>query len=72
MPGEKKYCKYSKEDIKNALEVTKHGESCSTAAKKYGVPRTTLIGKKSGKYPVDCKSGVGTILTENEEDLISK
>lgn len=66
----KKYCSYSKEDLQNALRDIKNGIPCSVAAKSYHVPRTTLIGKIKGTYPEECKSGVSTVLTSQEEDIL--
>lgn len=65
-----KYYKYTKDDLKNALEAIKNGVPCATASKEYRVPRTTLIGKIKGKYPEDCRNGAPTILTVEEENLL--
>ncbi|KAJ8911212.1 hypothetical protein NQ315_014924 [Exocentrus adspersus] len=66
----KKYYKYSQDDLNNALIAIKHGTPCATAAKRYNVPRTTLIGKINGTYPEDCRSGVSPVLTSEEESIL--
>lgn len=40
------------------------------AARRYGVPKTTLANKLSGKYPEGRKMGPETVLTTTEEDVI--
>lgn len=64
------YCNYSKEDLKNAVNAVRNGASCAAAAKQFHIPRITLMYKVSGKYSIDCKSGVSTILTADEENLL--
>lgn len=66
----RKYYKYTKENLKNALEAVKLGLPCATAAKQYNVPRTTLIGKIKGIYPEECRSGASAVLTSDEENLL--
>lgn len=68
----KKYYKYSQNDLKAALVAIKNGTPCATAAKIYNIPRTTLLGKIKGTYPEECRSGVSTILTQEEERLLCK
>lgn len=66
----KKNCKYSKDDLRRALDAIKNGTPCLAAAKQYNVPRTTLIGKIKGIYPEECRSGAPSVLTVNEENLL--
>nr|XP_023025875.1 uncharacterized protein LOC111513886 [Leptinotarsa decemlineata] len=66
----KKYCKYSQDNLLSALEAIKHGMPRATAAKKFNVPRTTLIGKIDGRYPEICQSGASTVLTSEEENIL--
>ena len=40
------------------------------AAKKYGIPESTLRHKKSGYHPVSKKMGPSTVLTEVEEQVL--
>lgn len=68
----KKYGKYSQESLKNAIEAIKNGMPCATASKIYKIPRITLFYKSTGKYPVQCKSGVSTVLSKEEEGHLSK
>lgn len=42
----------------------------AVASKPYNVLRTTLIGKIKGTNPEECKSGVSTVLTSQEEDIL--
>lgn len=66
----RKYRKYSQEDLSRAIDAVNNGISCASAAKQFRVPRITLAYKVSGKFPLHCKSGVSTILTEAEENLL--
>lgn len=67
----KKYGKYSKENLKAALNAIKSGTPTAAAASTFGVPRTTLIGKIRGKFPEECKSGVSSVLTKEEEKILT-
>ncbi|KAI4463191.1 tc5 transposase dna-binding domain [Holotrichia oblita] len=40
------------------------------ASKLYNVPRTTLTGKIKGTYLEECNSGVSTVLTSREDDIL--
>lgn len=40
--------------------------------KKYGIPKSTLFNKATGKYPVAKASGPQTILSTGEETIIEK
>lgn len=64
--------KYSNEQLMRALQAVKEGSSQFSAAKKYGVPRSTLFNKVSGKSVIGKKSGPGTVLSAKEEDVIEK
>jgi hypothetical protein len=68
----KKNCKYSQEDLTRALNAIKNGTPCATASKLYKIPRTTLIGKIKGIYPEECRSGAPSVLTANEENILSE
>lgn len=65
----KKY-NYTEETLKRALLSIDRGMSVRQASVKFGIPRTTLIYKKSGKFNLTKKSGPGTILSDCEEKLI--
>ena len=56
MPGKKvvhKGYSYTQEDLENALSSIKSGMSQRSASKKYGIPKTTLADRISGKLG-DC------------------
>ena len=55
-----------------ALYDIKNGASISATAKKHEIPRTTLSGKNSGRYPVAIKKGPLTVLTLEEEEQLEK
>ncbi len=50
--------------------VLSHKLSARLAAEEYGVPRSTLNDKVSGKVPVQAKSGRKAYLTDEEEDRL--
>lgn len=75
MPKVKKNITYNKgyneEDVQKALEAIRSGSSKKAAAKKYGVPRSTLqfrLGPNFTKIEV----GRSTFLTKDEEDSLVK
>lgn len=57
--------------MKNALQAMTDGLTCREAARTFKVPRSTLFYKHSGKYPVERKMGPVTVLSPNEEKLLS-
>ncbi|XP_049886788.1 uncharacterized protein LOC126381335 [Pectinophora gossypiella] len=61
---------YTPHQMGLAMEAVRRGESCSSAAKKYGVPRMTLRNKVTGKSPATCSMGPSTILSRDEESLL--
>lgn len=64
--------KYTEEDVRKALSEINDGASVSAMAKKYRIPRSTLSGKKVGKYPVAVRKGPPTVLSQDEEQNIEK
>lgn len=64
--------KYSNDQLLKAIEAVKNGLTQFAAAKMYGVPRSTLHNKISGKSLVGKKSGPGTVLSTKEEQCIEK
>ena len=59
---------YSTESMLRAYEAVQQGEiSIRRAAEIYGVPRTTLQDRISGKVSLDSRSGSGRLLTDEEE-----
>lgn len=74
MPGTKgSFLSYSEEAMKAAMvDVRLHQTPIRTAAKKFGVPRTTLKYKVEGKSPAHRKMGPASILRKEEEAEICK
>lgn len=60
--------RYSQENLRNALQEIDRGMPTATASKQLGIPRTTLLYKKTGKYPRECRKGPSTNLCAFEED----
>ena len=60
MSGKKgSFFNYSEDAMFSAIEdVARHGTSVRTAAKKFGVARTTLRSKLAGKSPIERKMGL--------------
>lgn len=69
-PKKRKFFQYSEDDMKNAIIAVREGLPTRTAAKRYGVPFSTLQYKIKGKTPEGRKMGPSTMLTPEEEDLI--
>lgn len=74
MPRQKEVKKpkflYSEESMKQALAAVRSGVNVMEASRQFGVPRSTLIYKSSGKSPVERKMGPGTVLPEKYEALL--
>ncbi|KAJ4438109.1 hypothetical protein ANN_14048 [Periplaneta americana] len=64
--------RYSEESMAAALNAVRKGQSITSAAKEFGVPKTTLLYKASGKYPEGRKMGPDTLFTKEEESFLSK
>ena len=65
------YRGYSSLSMDKACEaVLTHQLSVHAAAEEYGVPRSTLNDKVTGKVPLQAKSGRRTYLTDEEEDRL--
>ena len=69
-PTEKKILKYSPEQMRDAIRAVQMGTPVATAAKRFGVPRVTLLYKVRGKYPEECRMGSSTMLSVEEERLL--
>ena len=65
-----KRLQYSENDMEKALEAVKNGIPVFRASKMFNVPRTTLLYKHTGKYPVERKIGPETVLSKHEEALL--
>ncbi|KAJ4427106.1 hypothetical protein ANN_24721 [Periplaneta americana] len=59
--------RYSEESMAAALNAVRKGQSITSAAKEFGVPKTTLLYKASGKYPEGRKMGSDTLFTKEEK-----
>lgn len=70
--GAKKRLKYHPEQMALAIQMVKNCQlSKQAAAKAYGVPKTTLLDKLSGRVPeAPTKPGPKTILTKAEETVL--
>ena len=60
---------WSSEDMKDAIQAVKSGMPKATAAKTYGVPRTTLLDRLQCKS--DKRIGRETVLTMEEESKLA-
>ena len=73
MDAKRKRLQYHPEQMTLAIQMVKNGQlSRKAAAKAYGVPKTTLLDKLSGRVPeTPTKPGPKTVLTEAEENLLA-
>uniref|UniRef100_A0A6V7J7M7 HTH psq-type domain-containing protein n=1 Tax=Bracon brevicornis TaxID=1563983 RepID=A0A6V7J7M7_9HYME len=63
---------YSSKDLENALEQARNGASISKTAEEYGIPKSTLHAKLTGKSPIVSKRGPDAVLTVDEENRLEK
>lgn len=61
---------YSDSDVLNAIKAVRSGTSQYTAARMFGIPRTTLFFKTNGKNPLGKNAGAPTVLSTKEEQGI--
>lgn len=71
-PAGKPNIKYSQQQLICAIQEVKNGVTQFAAAKKYNIPRSTLFNKISGKALMGKKSGPGTVLSSEEENIVKK
>lgn len=64
--------KYTDSDVHSALEEIRNGASISESARKYGIPRSTLSEKHSGRLPPEHRMGPPTVLSAEEESCLEK
>lgn len=64
--------KYSEECMEKAIEEVQNGMPVSTTAKKYGIPRVTLLYKVRGKTPLKRRMGPESYLSEIQEQSLVK
>lgn len=69
---DKKILKYDESQMLAAITAVKAGWTTAKASKHYKVPRTTLLYKLSGKYPISRKMGPPSYLTKEHEAILSK
>ncbi|KAG5862601.1 hypothetical protein JTB14_027759 [Gonioctena quinquepunctata] len=62
--------KYSPEDMEAALRDCDRGLPIATSAKKFKVPRITLLYKFRGKVPRKCTMGLKSFLSKEEERIL--
>lgn len=62
--------RYSEADMEAAIQECRRGVPTATAAKKFGVPRVTLLNKVKGKTPIGRKMGRSCYLTEDIEKIL--
>ncbi|XP_055698570.1 uncharacterized protein LOC129799015 isoform X1 [Phlebotomus papatasi] len=67
-----KKLQYSNEALQKALEAMKAGESGSKASRKYGVPKSTLLDKFSGRQPKEKFTGSPLLLSKSEESRLAQ
>ena len=71
MSSAKRRKKWKDEDMEKALEVVQKSQATvSGAAKQFDVPRKTLDDRVKGRVFHGTKSGLGTVLTSAEEDIL--
>ena len=64
---------YFEDCMKKALEAVSNGMPVLRASKTFGVPKTTLLYKHKGVYPIERKIGPdNTVLSKDEETLLVK
>lgn len=64
--------RYTEDDMERAIEEVLRGQPVSTTAKKYGIPRVTLLYKSKGKTPRRRKMGPQPFLKETQEKVLVK
>lgn len=69
-PIKRQMFRYTEADMDAAIQECRRGVPTSTAAKKFGVPRVTLLNKVKGKTPIKRKMGRTCYLTEETETML--
>lgn len=68
--GKRQLLKYSENDMELAIQEVEHGMPYATAAKKYKVPKITLMYKVKKKTPRHRQMGRDSYLTLEEEKVL--
>ncbi|GAB0089528.1 hypothetical protein DMENIID0001_040900 [Sergentomyia squamirostris] len=58
---------YTQADIVKAVEAYRSGKTLSQAARAFKIPKGTLHNKLTGRYPINCRVGQPTTLSEKME-----
>lgn len=64
--------RYSEEDMEKAIEEVLRGQAVSTTAKKYNIPRVTLLYKSRGTTPRKRKMGPQPYMLPEQERILVK
>lgn len=73
-PTKKSYktYKYTITDLDKALHDIHKGASIRKIAKEYGIPKSTLHSKATGRVEILCKKGPKPILSDEEENRLKQ
>ena len=63
--------RYTKDQLHAAVAAHENGMSLRKASELYGVPRSTISDKKTGKRPLDATKGPECILGEETEKRLA-
>lgn len=69
-PVKGKMLNYPEEQMNLAVDAVRKGMPVATAAKRFSVPRITLMYKAKGKTPQHRRMGPDTVLKKEEENLL--
>ena len=61
---------YDRSNLARAYEATQYGMSVYMAARRYSVPECTLRDRTRGNVDVDARTGLGTLLTADQEQKL--
>lgn len=64
--------RYSEDDMEAAIRECRQGVPTATAAKKFGIPRVTLLNKVKGKTPLKRKMGRACYISDDTEAMLVK
>ncbi|XP_039276762.1 tigger transposable element-derived protein 6-like isoform X2 [Nilaparvata lugens] len=63
---------YSEADMDAAIAAVREGETAFAVSRRFGVPRSTLVNKATGKTPIQRKMGPPPALGHTIEEMIAK
>ena len=64
------HTQYSKDTFENAVKEVQAGKALRRTALEFGIPKSTLYDRVSGKVSLDCRSGPQRYLSDNEESEV--